>query len=382
VLLGTATPSIETYQNALNGKFGLVTLSERFRGVQLPEIVFADLRREKKFDTMKSHFSSILMEEMTEKLNNGEQIILFQNRRGYTPYWTCEVCSSSPKCINCDVHLTYHKHSNTLKCHYCGYGTPPIGTCGTCGSNRIVMMGFGTEKIEDELRILFPNHVTKRLDLDTTRSKNAYEEILDDFDIQRIHILVGTQMITKGLDFDNVGLVGVLDADNLLKRPDFRANERSFQLFSQVAGRAGRKGKRGKVVIQTVEPENWVLDLIQKHDYLSFFNHELIERKNYFYPPFFKLIHLTLKHKEENKLVPASIELAGLLKDVFKERVMGPEKPTIARINNYFLRQIYIKYEKEVSDKIVKENVTSILNKFYEKPVNKTVKVVMDVDPI
>ncbi len=382
VLLGTATPSIETQQNALQGKFGLVNLTERYQGMEMPEIVFADLKRERKLGTMLSHFSELLMKEMDEKLKNGEQIILFQNRRGYTPYWTCEVCSNSPKCVNCDVHLTYHKHSNTLKCHYCGYGTPPIGTCSSCGSNRIVMMGFGTEKIEDELRTLFPNHNIKRLDLDTTRSKNAYEEILEDFDNQRIHILVGTQMITKGLDFDNVGLVGVLDADNLLKRPDFRANERAFQLFSQVAGRAGRKGKQGRVIIQTTDPENWVLGLIQKHDYTSFFNHELIERRNYYYPPFFKLIHITLKHKEENKLVIASVELTGLLQDIFKERVIGPEKPTISRINNYFLRQIYLKYEKEVSDKTIKETVANLLNKFYEKPVNKAVKVIVDVDPI
>ena len=301
VLLGTATPSIESYTNALDGKYGLVELSERYLGLQMPEIFCANIRTEKKNKSMHSHFSSQLMDGINEALNAGEQVILFQNRRGYTPMWSCEVCAWTPRCKNCDVSMTYHKHTNSLKCHYCGHISAPVGSCGACGSNRLKMVGFGTEKIEDELSLFLPNTVIKRLDLDSTRSKNAYETIIHDFENRQIHILVGTQMITKGLDFDNVGLVGILDADMLLNRPDYRAFERAFQLMVQVAGRAGRKNKKGKVIIQTSNPDQWVLGRVMEHDFKGFYETEIQERKLFFYPPYYKMIHLTLRNTDEPK---------------------------------------------------------------------------------
>lgn len=381
VLLGSATPSIESYYNAKNDKYGLITLKERFGGIQMPEILCADLKKERKYKSMQSHFSSFLIDEMRDALNKGEQIILFQNRRGYTPMWQCEVCNWTPKCTNCDVSLTYHKQTNTLKCHYCGHISAPIGTCGACGSNRIKMLGFGTEKIEDELSIFFPNKTIQRMDLDTTRAKNAYEQIIHDFENRNIDILVGTQMVTKGLDFDNVSLVGVLDADMLLNRVDFRAFERSFQLISQVAGRSGRKKKRGKVIIQTGDPDNWVLQKVINHDFVGFYESEVIERNNFFYPPYYKIIHITIQHKEENILNHNALELANELRSVFKERILGPEYPVVKKIRNYYLKMIKIKVERDAPDKKVKERIQEIVNNFYIKPKNKSTRISIDVDP-
>ncbi|MGY8926027.1 MAG: replication restart helicase PriA, partial [Flavobacteriales bacterium] len=310
ILLGSATPSIESYYNAKSNKYKLVELNDRFGKVLLPEIFCADVKKERKKKSMKSHFTSFLIDHMREVLNIGEQIILFQNRRGYTPYWMCEICNWTPKCVNCDVSLTYHKHSNNLKCHYCSYASKPVGSCSACGSNRLNMLGFGTEKIEDELAIMFPEKKVKRMDLDTTRSKNAYANILNDFDTGKIDILIGTQMVTKGLDFKNVNLVGILDADMLLNRANFRAFERSFQLMTQVAGRSGRRQKRGKVIIQTGDPEHWVIEKVIDHDFKAFYKSEIIERENYFYPPYFKIIEITLKHRDENKLIKAAYDLS------------------------------------------------------------------------
>lgn len=382
ILLGTATPALETYYNAKQGKFGLVELKERYKGLQLPEIWCADLKRERKLKNMQSHFTPMILDEMQNALNQGEQVMLFQNRRGYTPLWSCEVCNWTPKCTNCDVSLTYHKHSNLLKCHYCSYTTAPIGSCPACGSNRLQMLGFGTEKIEDELSLMFPNKVVKRLDLDTTRSKHAYEEIIEEFEQRRIDILIGTQMITKGLDFDHVSMVGILDADMLLNRPDFRAYERSYQLMSQVAGRAGRKEKRGKVIIQTGNPDHWVIQLVQEHDYQGFYQQEIIERQQFFYPPFYKMIQLTLKHTNEQMVHAASIELADQLKAVFKERVLGPEFPLIKRIQNYYLKEIKLKIERSAPERKVKEKIREMIDAFYAKPAHKSVKIVIDVDPL
>ena len=382
ILLGTATPSIETYYNAKNGKFGLVELAERYKGLMLPEVQCADLRSERKLKNMQSHFSSFLIEEMREAFKKEEQIILFQNRRGYTPSWSCEICAWTPRCTNCDVSLTYHKHSNLLKCHYCSFTTAPVGTCKACGSNRLKMNGFGTEKVEDDLAIIFPDKIIKRLDLDTTRTKNAYEEILDDFDNRKIDVLIGTQMVTKGLDFDNVSLVGILDADMLLNRPDFRAYERSYQLMSQVAGRAGRKGKRGKVIIQTSNPDHWVIELVQQHNYKQFYAQEIIERENFFYPPFFKMISFTLKNKEEHEVTRGANEFALSLKNIFKERVMGPEFPLIKRIQNQFLKEIKLKIERTAPERKVKERIKILMDEFYAKAGNKSIKIVVDVDPL
>ncbi|TXI88448.1 MAG: primosomal protein N' [Crocinitomicaceae bacterium] len=381
VLLGSATPAIETYYHAKNGKYGLVELKERHGGLALPEIFCADIKKERKEKTMHSHISSFLLKYMESALEKNEQIILFQNRRGYTPIWTCEICNWSPKCKSCDVSLTYHKHTNSLKCHYCGYSSAPIGTCGNCGSNRLKMLGFGTEKIEDELSIMFPNKTVARLDLDTTRSKNAYQNIISDFENRKIDILVGTQMVTKGLDFDHVSLVGILDADMLLNRPDFRAFERSYQLMSQVAGRAGRKSKRGTVVIQTGQPEHWIIQKVMQHDYETFYENEIIERRNFFYPPFYKLIYFTLKHKEIQILDTAANAFSLDLRDVFKERVLGPEYPAINRINNLYIKQVVLKVEREASNAKVKNKIDELVDKFYSSPIHKSVRLTIDVDP-
>ena len=381
VLLGSATPSIETYYNAKEGKFGFVELAKRHGGIQLPEIFCADIKLEKKNKTMYSHISSYLLNMMEEELKIGNQVILFQNRRGYTPSWNCEICNWTPTCKSCDVSLTYHKHSNTLKCHYCGYASAPVGSCGNCGSNRLKMIGFGTEKIEDELSILFPEKTIRRLDLDTTRSKNAYQLILQEFEEKKIDILVGTQMITKGLDFDHVSLVGILDADMLLNRPDFRAFERGYQLMTQVSGRAGRKHKRGKVVIQTGKPEHWIIQKVIEHDYIDFYTNEILERRNFFYPPFYKIIQFTLKNKDKNALDRSSSELGTAFKEVFKERVLGPEYPIIQRINNLYIKVITLKVEREVSPKQVKERVQEMINTFYSSVSNKTTRISIDVDP-
>lgn len=381
-LLGSATPSFESYFNAKLGKYGLVELTERYKGVQLPDISCADLKSERKLKTMYTNFSSLLLQEIETTLKKKEQVILFQNRRGYTPRWSCEVCTWTPKCTNCDVTLTYHKFGNNLKCHYCSYITSPMGSCHACGSNRLKMIGFGTEKIEDDLAINFPEAQIKRMDLDTTRSKNAYAEIINDFENRKIDVLIGTQMLSKGLDFDNVTLVGIMDADMLLNRPDFRAFERSFQLMTQVAGRAGRKEKKGKVIIQTGQIDHWVIKKVIEHDFISFYNNEILERENFYYPPFFKLIVLTLKHSEESLLNAAANDLANALKATFKERVLGPEFPIIKKIQNLFLKEIKIKYEKSLSDSKLKERIQALLTDFYTKPQNKSVRVVIDVDPI
>jgi primosomal protein N' (replication factor Y) len=381
VILGSATPCMESYYNATTGKYGLVELNVRFGGLAMPEILCADVKKERRQKSMQSHFTSFLVEEMREALNNKEQIILFQNRRGYTPLWSCEVCNWSPKCKNCDVSLTYHKQSNSLKCHYCGHVAAPMGSCGKCGSNRLKMLGFGTEKIEDELAILFPDKTIQRLDLDSTRSKYAYENILNDFGDGKIHMLIGTQMVTKGLDFDNVSLVGILDADHLLNRVDFRAFERSFQLMSQVAGRAGRKYKRGKVILQTGDPEHWVIRKVIEHDYKGFYASELIERKNFFYPPFYKVINITLKHKDRNTLDLAAENFGASLREIFKERVMGPDYPVVNRIQNLFLKNIMLKIEKDAPDKKIKERVQHSIDAFYSVPLYKSIRIVVDVDP-
>lgn len=381
VILGSATPCMESYYNATTGKYGLVELNVRFGGLAMPEILCADVKKERRQKSMQSHFTSFLVDEMREALNNKEQIILFQNRRGYTPLWSCEVCNWSPKCKNCDVSLTYHKQSNSLKCHYCGHVAAPMGSCGKCGSNRLKMLGFGTEKIEDELAILFPDKTIQRLDLDSTRSKYAYENILNDFGDGKIDMLIGTQMVTKGLDFDNVSLVGILDADQLLNRVDFRAFERSFQLMSQVAGRSGRKYKRGKVILQTGDPEHWVIRKVIEHDYKGFYASELIERKNFFYPPFYKVINITLKHKDRNTLDLAAENFASSLREIFKERVMGPDYPVVNRIQNLFLKNIMLKIEKDAPDKKIKERVQHIIDAFYSVPLYKSIRIVVDVDP-
>lgn len=381
VVLGSATPSVETFYLARQGKYGLVTLNERFGGLQMPEIFCADIKKERQQRSMKSHFTSFLLEHMHAALDNQEQVILFQNRRGYSPSWNCQVCNWTPKCRSCDVSLTYHKHTNSLKCHYCGYSSAPVGTCQSCGSNQLKMSGFGTEKIEEDLEIMFPDKVVARLDLDATRTKNAYATIIQDFEERKIDILIGTQMITKGLDFDNVSLVGILDADQLLNRPDFRAFERGYHLMSQVAGRAGRKRKRGTVIIQTGQPEHWIIRRVMEHDFDGFYTNEIVERRNFFYPPFYKLIQITLKHKEKQELMAAANALSFDLREVFKERVIGPEFPLIERIQNQFIMGIKLKIERDAPQARIKEKIQEMIDHFFTKPRHKSVRISVDVDP-
>ena len=382
VLLGSATPSFESYYNATEGKYGLIELHKRFGDVLMPEIMTANLKKEKRDKTMRAEFSSFLMEHIEKALLNKEQVILFQNRRGYNPIWACEVCGWTPECKNCDVSLTYHKHKNILSCHYCGYFIAPVGACPTCGSNRLNMIGFGTEKIEDELSILLPKARVQRLDLDTTRTKNSYQRILTDFDNREIDILVGTQMVTKGLDFDNVSLVGILDADAMLRRPDFRAFERSYQLMSQVAGRAGRKSKRGTVIVQTMDPDNWVIRHVIDHDFTGFYKNEIIERKNYAYPPFFKIIQFTIKHRKGEDLSAISAEFADELRKLFGDRVLGPEFPPVQRIHNYYLKVVRLKLERNANQVKVKSRVQELINTFFATPRNKSCRIQIDVDPM
>lgn len=384
VLLGSATPAIETMWNAREGNFGLVEMKKRFGGVQLPEIQCADIAKAKRKKEMHGIFSSFLMEEMKEVLKRGEQIILFQNRRGYAPKWMCEDCGWIPMCTQCDVSLTYHKYTQLLSCHYCGYTLRPPNKCGACGSSDIKMVGFGTEKIEEELTVhLGSKVVIQRMDLDTTRSKHAYQNIISDFEQRKINILVGTQMVTKGLDFDNVSLVGVLNADDMLFYPDYRAFERAYQLMTQVSGRAGRNKKRGKVIIQTHTPDHWIIQRVMQNDYEGMYTQELYERSNFQYPPYFRIIRLTVRHRDKYIVDDASKEFAKALKGKLGNRVLGPEYGAIPRIKNVYNKVVTVKYERNASTKQVKD---FILEKIADlRKVNskyKSVRVKIDVDPV
>lgn len=382
VILGSATPSIESYWNAEQGKFGLVEMTERFGGITLPEIFCADLRKEMKRKSLQGHFSYLLREEMQSAFAIDKQVILFQNRRGYAPLWQCHTCGWVPQCERCDVSLTYHKHKNQLNCHYCGYTVDPPKSCKVCGSSDLRNKSFGTEMIEEELQDVFPNAKVMRMDLDTTRSKNAYQKMLEAFDHQEVDVLVGTQMVSKGLDFDHVQLVGILNADMMLNYPDFRAFEKSYQLMSQVAGRAGRRGDRGKVVIQTYDPEHWVIQKVIANDYKGLYQLELLERKQYRYPPFYRLIKITLRHRKEHVVEAASRDFAEWLRVKFGERILGPESPHIARINNQYLRQILIKLERTSSPTKLKKGIIDLQNEFMSLPDYKQVRIILDVDPV
>lgn len=383
-LLGTATPALETYHNALAEKYGLVTLDERFTKVEPPEIEFANLIQERKQRKLKGNFSSKLLLEITNALDENKQIILFQNRRGYAPYLTCNNCGYIPKCPHCDVSLTYHIHQDFLICHYCGYKTPMISTCSQCNSNEIRTMSFGTEKIEEELEILVPNARISRMDLDTTRSKYSYQRIIDGFEKGDIDILVGTQMVSKGLDFDLVSVVGVFDADRMIHFPDFRSHERAFQLLHQVSGRAGRRALRGKVVIQTNDPEQPLLSFVKRHDYEGFFRSEIIEREKFHYPPFYRMIGITIKDSDKLNASNAALFLARELKKALGDmRVIGPVEPIIGRIRNQYLYDITIKVEKQgISLRALKEFLLNSRTMLQSQRSYKSVKVIFDVDPI
>lgn len=381
-LLGSATPAVESYFNASEGKYGFVTLLKRFGGIQMPEILIADIKEASKKKQMHSHFSPMLLEEMKLALENKEQIILFQNRRGFAPQIECETCAWVPQCTNCDVSLTYHKAGNQLRCHYCGYTTKPPSKCSACGDTHLKMKGFGTEKIEEELAVFFPKARIGRMDLDTTRSKFAHQHIIRDFEGGNIDILVGTQMVTKGLDFDHVSLVGILNADSMLNFPDFRSYERSFQLMAQVAGRAGRKNKRGKVVIQTYHPDHSIIQDVWNNNYLSMYTNQLLDRRNFHYPPYYRLIELTLIHKDLDLVNVGAKELANKLKSIFGKRVLGPEFPLVSRIRNSYYKNILLKVEKESSIVQAKKQLAECIDQFRIMPEFKSIRVQLDVDPI
>ena len=381
-ILGTATPSFETYFNALRGKYGLVKLLSRFGNIQLPEIFIADMREETRKKTAKSHFSSLLYNHMQETLASDGQVILFQNRRGYSPLLECQNCGWVPSCQNCDISLTYHQAYKQVICHYCGYKEDTPRKCKACGQPTLKMLGFGTEKIEDELQIFFPDNKSLRMDQDTTSKKYAYNAIIRALEDGDAQILVGTQMVTKGLDFEKVRLVGILSADQLLRYPDFRAVERSYQLMSQVSGRAGRRGIRGKVIIQTYAMEHPVFKFLLEHDYEGFYEAEISDRLYYRYPPFYKLIKITLKDAELEKVKVAAQWFADRLKEELGPRVLGPEFPSVARIRNKYLMNIMIKLERSGIDiDEIKKQILMEANNFRSQKDFRKVRLTIDVDP-
>jgi len=381
VVLGSATPAIETYFNAKNGKYGLISLNERFGGVKMPEILVVNMKEEKRRRLLKSHFSSVLLAHIKQALEKQQQVILFQNRRGFSVRIECENCNWVPQCKNCDVTMTYHKNQELLKCHYCGYSRPVPAVCEVCGSPHLVMQGFGTEKVEEELSLLMPEAHIDRMDLDTTRSKNAFQRIIYNFENRKTDILAGTQMVTKGLDFDNVQVVGILSADNMLSFPDFRAHEHSFQLMEQVSGRAGRKDKQGTVIIQTWQPGHPIIQDVVRHDYISMYERQLAERFRFRYPPYYRLVIIKLKHKDQGKLNMAAAELARDMKTRFGSLVYGPEYPMVSRIKNWYIKQIMLKISRNARLAEQKTLLKEILDNFKSHTSVKSVLVQVDVDP-
>lgn len=381
VLLGTATPSLETYYNCLTGKYILVNLNERYLNLELPDITVVNTRELRRHRKMQSHFSPVLINSIDQALKKGEQVILFQNRRGFSIFLECEQCSEVPRCRYCDVSLTYHKKSNRLNCHYCGYHMAVPQECPSCGHGHLHMKGFGTEKIEEEIAIFFPSARIERMDLDATRNRKSYEEIIARFENRESDILVGTQMISKGLDFDNVKLVGILDADNMLNYPDFRAYERSFQLMAQVSGRAGRKNSRGQVIIQTSDHNHPVIRRVIQNDFVAMFNDQLTERRKFRYPPFSRLVEITLKHRDKVLLDKAANHLVTLLRSSIQEKILGPEYPLVSRIRNLYLKRILIKIEKSKGLPIVKQHILTGIHEMSVNPEFRTVQSVINVDP-
>lgn len=382
VLLGTATPSIETYHNALSGKFGLVELNKRHEEIELPEIVTVNTRDLRRRKQMKTLLSPPLLHEMKDVLEKGEQVILFQNRRGFAPILECKTCSWTPICQHCDVSLTYHKGQRAMVCHYCGavYSIPE--QCPNCETATLEIQGYGTERVEELVSEELPQANTLRMDLDTTRSKRAYEHIISDFESNKADVLIGTQMVSKGLDFENVSLVGILSADSMLNYPDFRSHERAFQLMMQVSGRAGRKNKRGKVILQTAHPEHSIISYVKNHDYLSFYQTQIEERKLFRYPPFYRLIEIVLRHKNENIVDSMANNLSQLLRQSFHDRVLGPTKPNVSRIQSLHIRKIILKIENQASPQKVREIIESYRKYIQANPNYKSVLLHYDVDPM
>lgn len=381
-LLGTATPSMESYYNAQQGKYGLVELKTRYKGIQLPEIQVVDVKDLRRRKMMSGPFSPQLLAAVREALKNGQQAILFQNRRGFAPMVECKVCGWVPKCKNCDVSLTLHKSINLLTCHYCGYTYPVPTECPNCGSTEIMGRGFGTEKIEDQIAEIFPEAKISRMDLDTTRTRNAYERLIADFSEGRTNLLIGTQMVSKGLDFDKVSVVGILNADSMLNYPDFRAYEHAFMMMAQVSGRAGRKGKRGLVILQTKNPTLPVIGQVVHNDYAGLYQGILEERRTFHYPPFFHLINVFVKHKYDKVCEQASHELSKTLRSWFGGRVLGPDKPAVARVKTMNIRKIVIKLENGIDQQKVREYLKFAQQQMGKDPRYGALQIYYDVDPL
>jgi primosomal protein N' (replication factor Y) (superfamily II helicase) len=383
VLLGSATPSIETYHNAVNGKYGLVELNERYLGLQMPSIEVIDTKYVKPKEGTKIIITPQLSQSITQTVNAGKQVILFQNRRGYSPYQLCQNCGWIPQCKYCDVSLTFHKLSNKLHCHYCGTVYPNINTCVRCGSYQFVQRNFGTERIEEELEETFPSVRIARMDVDSVRGKQAHDTLIQLFEQNRIDLLVGTQMVVKGLDFENVELVGILDADSLLHFADFRVNERAFQLMEQVSGRAGRKDKQGRVVIQVANTRHPVLEFVKQHDYKMFFEFEVMHRQRFSYPPFTRLILITFRHKMKDVVLSAADKFAELLKQGFGNYIVGPAEPVIARVRNQYLMELLLKLPKDTATITrAKQTIKQMIAAMYQDRRFRSVVIIADVDPV
>ena len=381
-LLGTATPSIETWQNAMDGKYGFVQLKERYKEIQLPEIIPVDIKELHRKKRMVGQFSPLLIQYMKEALEQNEQVILFQNRRGFAPMIECRTCGWVPKCKNCDVSLTYHKGINQLTCHYCGYTYQLPKACPACAGTELVNRGFGTEKIEDDIKVLFPEAAVARMDLDTTRTRSAYEKIIADFEQGKTDILIGTQMVSKGLDFDHVSIVGILNADTMLNYPDFRSYERAFQLMAQVSGRAGRKNKRGRVVLQTKSIDHPIIHQVIANDYEDMVGGQLAERQMFHYPPYYRLVYVYLKNHNEALLDQMAAVMANKLRGVFSNRVLGPDKPPVARIQTLFIKKIVVKIEQNAPMGRARELLLRIQREMIEDEHYKSLIIYYDVDPM
>ena len=381
-LLGTATPSMESYYNAKQGKYGLVELSRRYKDIQLPSIEVVDMKDLYRRKMVSGPFSPRLLSAVRGALERGEQAILFQNRRGFAPMIECRQCGWVPKCPNCDISLTYHKSMNYLSCHYCGYTMKVPEVCPCCESKDIRGRGYGTEKIEDEIRSIFPEARIARMDLDTTHTRNAYERLINDFSTGKNNLLIGTQMVTKGLDFGKVSVVGLLNADSMLNYPDFRAYEQAFMMMSQVSGRAGRKGKRGEVILQTKTPDLPVIQYVVHNDYPTFFKELLDERREFHYPPFYHLVYVYLKHRDENIVNTAGVELGSRLRDIFGARVLGPDKPAVARVKTLSIRKIVLKLENGIDYPRVRQYLRGALDAMMKDKRYGALQVYYDVDPL
>ena len=382
VLLGTATPSVETWYNATTGKYGLVELKERYKEIRLPEIIPVDIKELHRKKRMVGQFSPLLLQYIREALEQKEQVILFQNRRGFAPMIECRTCGWVPKCKNCDVSLTYHKGINQLTCHYCGYTYQLPRSCPACDGTELVNRGFGTEKIEDDIKIAFPQAAVARMDLDTTRTRSAYEKIIADFEQGKTDILIGTQMVSKGLDFDHVSVVGILNADTMLNYPDFRSYERAFQLMAQVSGRAGRRNKQGRVVLQTKSIDHPIISQVMANDYEQMVDGQLAERQMFHYPPYYRLVYVYLKNRNEAMLEQTADVMAGKLRSVFGARVLGPDKPPVGRIQTFFIKKIVVKIEYNAPMSRARELLLQVQREMIEDERFKSLIVYYDVDPM